>query len=141
MRFAVKKRRQPPAVIIVSLIDILIVLLIFLMVTTTFKDTPALRITLPESAQAASKPGVSENPPLIITITTNRPTFYVGKTPVTLERLQAELMAKAQANPNLTVAIRADTEAAYGNVVKVTEAATLARVKEIKAFLKPAIKP
>lgn len=81
MRFTVRRRRQPPAVIIVSLIDIMIVLLIFLMVTTTFKDAPALRLTLPESKQTELKPGANENPPLIVTITTNQPYFYLGKIP------------------------------------------------------------
>lgn len=141
MRFSVRKRRQPPAVIIVSLIDILIVLLIFMMVTTTFKDVPALRITLPESRAVSTKPGVSENPPVIVTITTNRPYFYLGKLPITIERLQADLIARAKVNPNLVLAIRADTEASYGNVVKVTDIANTARVKQIKAFLQPAIKP
>ena len=141
MRFSVRKRRQPPAVIIVSLIDILIVLLIFLMVTTTFKDVPALRITLPESSRAA-KPGVSETQQtIIVTITTNQPHFYLGKMPITLDRLKGELAAQTKANPNLVLAIRADTEASYGNVVKITDAANSARVKQIKAFLQPAIRP
>lgn len=141
MRFAVRKRRSPPAVIIVSLIDILIVLLIFLMVTTTFKETPALRITLPEAAVADTRPGVSDNPPIIVTVTTNQPTLYLGKLPVTFERLQEEFTTRAKANPNITLAIRADTEAAYGTVVKVTEAARLAQIKQIKAYLKPSIRP
>jgi biopolymer transport protein ExbD len=141
MRFAVHKRRQPPAVIIVSLIDILIVLLIFLMVTTTFKETPALRITLPEARTADARPGVSDNPPIIITITTNQPCLYLGKLPVTLDRVRAEFVARVKENPNITLAIRADTEAAYGNVVKVTEAARNAHIKEIKAYLKQAVTP
>ncbi len=141
MRFAVRKRRSPPAVIIVSLIDILIVLLIFLMVTTTFKDTPALRITLPEALVADTKPGVSDNPPIIVTITTNQPALYLGKVPVTYERLQTELNAQTKANPNAMLALRVDTEAPFGTVVKVEEAARLAQVKQIKAFLKPAIRP
>lgn len=141
MRFSVRKRRQPPAVIIVSLIDILIVLLIFLMVTTTFKHTPALRITLPEARLPSPKPGVSMNPPTIVTITTNPPYFYLDRLPVTIETLQTELAAKVKAHPNLTLAIRADTEAAYGNVVKVTEAANFAKVKQIQAYIQPAIRP
>lgn len=141
MRFSVHKRRQPPAVIIVSLIDILIVLLIFLMVTTTFKDAPALRITLPETRTGDTKPGVSDNPPIIVTITTNQPSIYLGRTPVTFDRLQAELKARTKENPNLTLAIRADTEAAYGTVVKVTEAAKVAHIKQIISYLKPAMRP
>jgi len=51
MRFLVRKRRTAPAVIIVALIDVLIVLVIFLLVTTTFKQQPAMHLTLPESTQ------------------------------------------------------------------------------------------
>ena len=141
MRFATHRRRSPPAVIIVSLIDIMIVLLIFLMVTTTFKDAPALRITLPESKLADTKPGVSERPPIIVTVTTNRPELYLGRLPVTLDRLRTEFEARVKENPNVTLAIRADNDAAYGTVVKITEAARDARIKEIKAYLKPAMKP
>ena len=141
MRFAVHKRHQPPAVIIVSLIDILIVLLIFMMVTTTFKDSPSLRITLPEARAADARPGVSQSPPLIVTITTNEPWLYLGKTPVTLNRLETELADRVKESPAIGMAIRADTEASYGRVVQVTEVAKMARIREIKAYLKPAMKP
>ncbi len=76
-----------------------------------------------------------------MTITTNAPNFYLGKTVVTLERLKAELLQKSKENPRLIVAIRADDQAAYGNVVKVTEAAQAAHVKEVRTFLKPGIRP
>ena len=141
MNFSGHKRRRAPSVIIVSLIDVLLVVLIFLMVTTAFKDTPAFRITLPETTRQAPKPGVNDNPPLIITITTNAPQFYLGKLPVTLDRLRAEIIQRAKENPRLVVAIRADDQAAYGNVVKVTEAAQAAQVKEVRTFLKPGIRP
>ncbi|HMJ92025.1 MAG TPA: biopolymer transporter ExbD [Candidatus Acidoferrum sp.] len=141
MQFSTHKRRRTPSVIIVSLIDVLLVVLIFLMVTTAFKDTPAFRITLPETMQKGPQAGQSENPPLIITITTNAPTFYIARNPVTLDRLKAELIQRSKQNPRLVVAVRADDQAAYGNVVKVTEAAQAAHVKEIRTFLKPGIRP
>lgn len=141
MQFSTRKRRKTPSVIIVSLIDVLLVVLIFLMVTTAFKDTPAFKLTLPETSQSPAKPGASENPPLIITITTNSPNFYLGRTAVTLDRLRAEMVTRSKENPRLIVAIRADDQAAYGNVVKVTDAARAAHVKEIRTFLKPGIKP
>ena len=141
MNFSGHQRRRAPSVIIVSLIDVLLVVLIFLMVTTAFKDTPAFKITLPETTQQAPKPGVNDNPPLIITITTNAPHFYLGKLAVTLDRLRAELSQRARENPRLVVAVRADDQAAYGNVVKVTEAAQAAQVKEVRTFLKPGIRP
>jgi biopolymer transport protein ExbD len=141
MNFSGHKRRHPPSVIIVSLIDVLLVVLIFLMVTTAFKDTPAFKITLPETTRTAPKPGVTDNPPLVITITTNVPHFYLGKLAVTLDRIKAELIQRSKENPRLIVAIRADDQAAYGNVVKVTEAAQAAQVQEVRTFLKPGIKP
>lgn len=127
--------------IIVSLIDVLLVVLIFLMVTTAFKDTPAFKLTLPETTKSATQAGASENPPVIVTITTNTPVFYLGRTAVTLERLRQEFQNRARENPKLVVAIRADDQAAYGNVIKVTEAAQSARVTEVRTFLKPGIKP
>ena len=141
MTFSRHKRRRAPSIIIVSLIDVLLVVLIFLMVTTAFKETPAFKVTLPETTQQAPKSGVTENPPLIITITTNAPNFYLGKIAMTFDRLRAELIQRARENPRLVVALRADDQAAYGNVVKVTEAAQAAQVREIRTFLKPGMKP
>ena len=141
MNFSGHKRRRAPSVIIVSLIDVLLVVLIFLMVTTAFKETPAFKVNLPETTQQTPKQGVQDSPPLIITITTNAPHFYLGKTAVTFDRLKAELTHRAKENPRLIVAIRADDQAAYGNVFRVTEAAQNAQVREIRSFLKPGIKP
>jgi biopolymer transport protein ExbD len=141
MHFTRRKRRRTPTIIIVSLIDVLLVVLIFLMVTTAFKETPAFKINLPETTQTPPKVGTTEIPPLIVTITTNLPTFYIGKTAVTLDRLRAELITRAKQNPYLVLAVRADDQAAYGNVIKVQEAAQAARVKEVRTFLKPGIKP
>src|ERR1041385_2802526 len=111
MRFYVRKRRQVPAVIIVALIDVLIVLLIFLMVTTTFKQQPALKLALPESTQA-QKSGASETPPLIVSIDPQG-NLRLGSEgeglPVTIDSLKAELMSAVQKNPEVRVALRADT--------------------------------
>jgi biopolymer transport protein ExbD len=141
MNFSVRKRRRPPSIIIVSLIDVLLVVLIFLMVTTAFKETPAFKVSLPETSQQAPREGVKDTPPLIITITTNAPHFYLGKLPVTPDRLKAELLQRSKDNPRLVVAIRADEEATYGHVQKVLDAAQAAQVREVRTFLKPGIKP
>ena len=141
MKFSGHKRRRAPSIIIVSLIDVLLVVLIFLMVTTAFKDTPAFKITLPETTQKAPKAGPTDNPQFVITIMTNAPQFYVGRMAVTFDRLKSELMERAKENPRLIVVIRADGQVAYANVLKVTEAAQAAQVKEIRAFLKPGTRP
>lgn len=134
MKFMTRKRRSAPTIIIISLIDILIVLLIFLMVSTTFKQQPALKLALPESKQG--KPGASDNSPLVVTVAKQAPYFYLNSDPVTAERLQNELMSRAAKNPQLSLAIRADTDAPFGQIVKVMDMAKLARVKSVSAFTK-----
>jgi biopolymer transport protein ExbD len=143
MRFFIRKRRQPPAIIIVALIDVLIVLLIFLMVTTTFKQQPALKLALPESSQAR-KSGANEHPPLVISIDPQG-NLRLGPEakPSTLDMLKAELAAEAAKNPDLRLAISADENAPWRQVVKVMDLAAEAKVKpgNVTAFMREAAKP
>ena len=126
MRFTNPKRRQPPAVIIISLIDVLIIMLIFLMVTTTFKQHPALKIALPESKQP--KEGATEDN-LVVTISKTEPYYYLGARPVTLDRLQEELRARALKSPQVVVSIRPDKGSTVDKLVNVIDAAKGAGVR------------
>ncbi|HXT10234.1 MAG TPA: biopolymer transporter ExbD [Candidatus Angelobacter sp.] len=141
MQFRAQKRRQTPAVIIVALIDVLIVLLIFLMVTTTFRQQPALRLALPESSQA-HKTGANENAPLIVSID-SKGALRIGAEarPVTPDQLKTELTAEAGKKPDLQVAISADKNAPFGEIVKVMDAAKEAHIKIVNAFTKENPKP
>ena len=130
MQFTTRKKRAAPTVIIVSLIDVLIVVLIFLMVTTTFKQTPSVKLALPESKQP--KTGASENT-LIVTISKLGP-LYLKTDPVTLAALQQRLIDAVRKNPQTTLALRADTDAPFGEVVKVMDAAKAANIKLVNAF-------
>jgi biopolymer transport protein ExbD len=125
MQFATHKRKQPPMVIIVSLIDVLIVVLIFLMVTTSFKQTPAIKLALPESRQA--KAGAAANM-LIVTVPKQGP-IYLKSDPVTVETFQERLIEAVHQNPDTTLAIRADTDTPVGMLVKVMDAAKAANLK------------
>jgi biopolymer transport protein ExbD len=138
MRFLLRKRKQTPTVIIVALIDVLIVLLIFLMVTTTFKQQPAIRIALPESSQA-QKPGVDEKAPLVVSIDA-KGNLRLGSDslPVTEERLKTELVARQQKDPELKLAISADKDAPFGQIIKVMDAAKAANIKMVNAFTREA---
>ncbi len=141
MRFLVRKRRTAPTVIIVALVDVLIVLLIFLMVTTTFKQQAALHVQLPESSKAL-KEGASENPPLVVTIEANGG-LRIGPNAdaVTLDQLQGRLNDEAKKNPQLKLAVNADKNAPWGQMVKVMDAAKAANIKIISAFTKETGKP
>lgn len=138
MRFRIRKRRQAPTIIIVALIDVLIVLLIFLIVTTTFKQQPALRLSLPESTQA-QKAGADEQAPLVVTVD-KQGNLRVGPqgTPVTVDQLRNELAAQLQKNPELRMAISADEAAPWGQIVKVMDAAKEKNIKTVNAFMKEA---
>ena len=139
MHFQVRKRRQTPAVIIVALIDVLIVLLIFLMVTTTFKQQPALRLSLPESSQAQKSGADEKNAPLVVSIDApGNLRLGAEARPVTAEQLLAELTQKASQNPELKLAISADKGAPFGQIVKVMDAAKAAKIKVVSAFTKEA---
>jgi len=139
MRFLVRKRRPTPTVIIIALIDVLIVLVIFLLVTTTFKQVPSLKLTLPASRQAL-KPGVTDNPPQVVTISSNGLVF-LGPMPCTIDTLQNQLAAKVAENPRLKLAVRADQNAPWGRIVAVMDAAKAAKVTDISAFTKQEGKP
>ena len=138
MRFPIRKRRQTPAVIIVALIDVLIVMLIFLLVTTTFKQQPALRLALPESSQAA-KSGAHEDAPLVVSVDDKGAIrFGPAGTQVTPEQLKEQLAAQAAQKPDLRLAINADKDAPWGQIVKVMDAAKAANIKTVNAFTKEA---
>jgi biopolymer transport protein ExbD len=141
VRFPVKRRRGTPAVIIVALIDILIVLLIFLLVTTTFKQQPALRLALPESSQAM-KSGANESAPLVVSVD-SQGNLRVGSDalPMTVDQLRGRLVAEAAKKPDLKLAISADKNAPFGQIVKVMDAAKEAKIKLVNAFTKEAAKP
>jgi biopolymer transport protein ExbD len=137
MQFIIRKRRATPTVIIVSLIDVLIVVLIFLMVTTTFKQQPVLKLALPESNQPKS--GATANA-IIVTIPKSGP-LYFKTDPVTFDKLEQRLKEAAAANPNMTLAIRADTDAPWGQVVKVRDAAKAANIKNVSASVRTGATP
>lgn len=128
--------------IIVALIDVLIVMLIFLMVTTTFKQQAALKLSLPESSQA-QKEGASETAPLVVTIDSKgmlRLNRGNDPVPITEERLKEELRNAVAKNPDQKLALSADKDAPFGQVIKVMDAAKAANVKMVSAFAKEAAK-
>ena len=140
MRFATQKRRRTPAVIIVSLIDVLLVVLIFLMVTTTAKKVePALKLNLPQSKEA--KPSPTEAKPFVVQVTTNFPYFFIGDRPVTLDKLQSEMTARVKNDPQLKVAVKADRQAPFGEIVRVIDASKAAQVGSLSFITEKQAKP
>jgi len=110
-------------------------------VTTTFKQVPSLQLTLPASRQAL-KPGVNDNPPQVVTISSNGVVFLgANNMPYTVDQLQNQLAALAAQNPKLKLAVRADKDAPWGRMVQVMDAAKAAKITDISAFTKQEGKP
>jgi len=138
MQFITHRRRQPPTIIIVALIDILIVLVIFLIVTTTFKhQQPTLKLALPESKQA--RPGTTDKAVVVMVEIDRQPPYlrFNGR-PVTLAQLKEELALRSQSQPVPGVAIRADAQAPFEQIIKVMDAAREANMTNFSAFVKGA---
>lgn len=133
MRFSHRKRRQTPAVIIVSLIDVLMVVLIFLVATTTFKQQPAMELSLPESTQAQIGEA-SDRQPFIIDITKTAPHLYYNGNPISIRDLKFQMMELARTNDTPIVALRSDENAPVGILIKVTDAAKEAGLSGITAY-------
>lgn len=130
MQFASPRRRNAPSVIIISLIDVLIVVLIFLIVTTTVRQHPAVKLTLPESKQAQI--GAKEADTIEITIRRDSP-IYLKKDPVTFDQLQSALTEAAKRDPKVAVYINADTDAPFGQIIKVMDATKAAHITAVSA--------
>lgn len=139
MKFHQRPKRNTPSVIIVSLIDVLMVVLIFLLVTTTFKEFQAsINLSIPEAAH--SQTNTSPTAPLIINITKTAPHLHLDNKPLPVTSLEAEFKKRFAANPRLTLSIRADNDAPFGQIVKVRDAAHSAGITSIEAYVKP-LKP
>jgi biopolymer transport protein ExbD len=142
MKFLTHKRRTAPAIIIVALIDVLIVLVIFLLVTTTFRQQPALKLSLPESTTAL-KSGANDNPPLLISIEASGALRYgIAGDVVTPEQLRGRLILDAEkaraTGGDARLAVRADKAAPWGQLVRVMDIAKAANIKVSSAYMKEA---
>lgn len=134
MQFTSRKRRAAPAVIIISLIDVLIVVLIFLMVTTTFKQQKAVKLALPESKQA--KAGATDIA-LRVEIDSKGMFFMGGRDyPKTEAQMQEKFLEAVRQNPQASLSIAADSNAPFGQIIKVMDAAKAANIKAVSAFTK-----
>ncbi len=134
MKFSERKSHRPPAIIIISLIDILIVLLIFLMVTTTFREAPALSLTLPTSTSAGTVGETVQK--FVITIAESEPYVYLGDRAVPLDALEGTLNELSFENPEMNLSIRPDEAAPVGVLVDVIDAAKAAQISNFSLLTK-----
>ncbi len=132
-----RKPRRSPALNIIPLIDVLVVLLIFYIATTVFKHAqPKLNIKPPASSTATV---THDTPPAILYVTSDSK-FFLDDTPVEPDGLTDLLKSKLAENPAWKVAMKADTDAPFGAITKVLDAAHLAGITDLPTFMSPARK-
>ena len=64
------------------------------------------------------------------------PHIYLGDETVEPSAIKAELKKAIDTNPELKLSIRADTDAPFGQIIKVMDAAKAAGITSVKAFTK-----
>jgi biopolymer transport protein ExbD len=134
MKFHTRTRRMPQ-VMIVSLIDIFAILLIFVIVTTTFKTPtqPSFAIKLPESKTAVATETPSE--PIVVAIAEDA-RVSLNDVEVPIDHLLVAIKDKKTGEPERQWALKADTNAPFGTVIKVIDVLKEAGVKgNLSAFM------
>jgi biopolymer transport protein ExbD len=127
----VRKPRRRPFINIIPLIDVLVVLLIFYIATTVFKkNQPKITIQIPKSDHATT---TQEAPPSIITVAPDGKTYFEDAE-VDPDKLGDLLKDKLKANPAFKVALKPDTKAPFGAIVKVMDAARDANISDLPTF-------
>ena len=101
-----------------------------MMVTTTFRETPALSLTLPTSTSAGVAGETAQK--FVVTIAESEPYLFLGDRAVPMEQLGAALDELARMNPDLELSIRPDEAAPVGVLVEVIDAAKTAQITNFK---------
>jgi len=137
MKFYVYRRKRAPTIIIVALIDILIVLLIFLLVTTTFKQQPAIKLTLPESAYGVKEQDTQTQPLIVYVDKEGKIRIGNDPTPIPMERIERDIQVTLAYRKTSQVAIAADQQAPFGVVIKIVDTAKKLGVTSVQAYIRP----
>lgn len=116
-----------------SMTDVIFLLLIFFMVTSTYIFPTALEVNLPQSSQQTTK-----KPTIRISVDAqgNISTAMgdAERQPIPPEQLKTWLMlAKEQAPEDATVALYADENASYGDIVKILNVGAEANISIVLA--------
>lgn len=114
------KRRLAHEINVVPYIDVMLVLLIIFMVTAPLLTT-GVEVNLP-NAPAEPMDFAEENEPIVLTVKRDGSMYLnIGANPdqpVTEEQVRKLTASVLQQRPRAPVAVRGDTEGAYGNVMR-----------------------
>jgi biopolymer transport protein ExbD len=111
-----------------SLNDIMFFLLLFFLIVATFANPNVIKLMLPkaQSSQTVSKKQVS------LSVTADKK-YYIDKKLVEFSNLEAELSARQQQIPDLTIVLRTDATLTIQDLVDVLQLGNKLKVKMILA--------
>ncbi|MBK9460548.1 MAG: biopolymer transporter ExbD [Chitinophagales bacterium] len=111
-----------------SLNDIMFFLLLFFLIVATFANPNVIKLMLPkaQSSQTVSKKQVS------LSVTADKK-YYIDKKAVEFSNLEAELSARQQQIPDLTIVLRTDASLTIQDLVDVLQLGNKLKVKMILA--------
>ena len=112
MNFRPEKKGRGLIINVTSLIDVMFLLLIFFMVSSTFKNQPAIDLTLPRSASAVE----GAVTPAVVYLTADGQ-LYLDDELVGRDDLGRRLQALQAASGEDRIVLRADEHAEHGAVV------------------------
>lgn len=120
MRIGSDRRQDDFEINVISLIDVLLTLLMFFVLTTTFVQHSRLQVTLP---QASAEDRDMQAPALTVMIDRDG-RFYVGSDEVLGQGVEPlkQAIARADADHDRPVTIRADAMTPHQNVVTAMDA-------------------
>jgi biopolymer transport protein ExbD len=116
MNFRPRNKGRGLIINITTLIDVMFLLLIFFMVTSTFKNQPAINLVLPRSATASE----TVDTPAILFLTAEGDVYLNDKL-IDLVSLGARLKEMHDESGEDRMVLRADEDAAHGDVVKLID--------------------
>jgi biopolymer transport protein ExbD len=102
------------------MIDMVFLLLVFFMtVSTLARADKQVELDLPESSESDVPEDLSDRGTVSLDADGN---IYLGARPLTLEKMQSEMKAALEFNPDLRVHVRADQKTPYHQIKKVLRA-------------------
>jgi biopolymer transport protein TolR len=113
-------------------VDVMLVLLIIFMVTAPMMQQ-GIAVDLPETT---TQPLRMREEPLVLSVQKSGK-YYLGRTEVPLEELQSKLEAIFEGRDSKEIFLRADSEAAYGTVIKALAAAREAGASKLGMVTEP----
>lgn len=116
---------------VIPLVDVVLVLLVIFMVTA-----PMLHRGLDLNLPTSSSNTIQAQERLIVTIQRDR-TIFLGNDPVSLRELRSKLSLARQANPSISVYLRADRSIPYGTIVHVMDEIKRAKIDRLGMVTEP----